>query len=251
MNKINRLGQRFGKLVVIEEVGVVNKSGKKRISWLCKCDCGNTKVFIGTNLLKNSDTKSCGCDSYSWRYNFVDLVGQKFGDLEVIELCSEKTKTRGSLWLCKCVCGNTTKLASNCLTSGNNKTCGNKTNHPKISKYCGEIPIPHITNTKQNAIKRNLQFSVTPEFLWNLFLAQNRKCALSGVDLFFTKAKNACTGRTKETNASLDRIDSIQGYIEGNVQWVHKDINRMKWHNSDEEFLAWCQKVVNWKTKND
>ena len=194
MTKKNRLGQRFGKLTVIEEIGSRSKNGKKRISWLCKCDCGTIKEFIGSNLLKNSDKKSCGCASYEWRYNFVDLLGKKFGKLEVIELCEEKTKTRGSLWLCKCECGKLIKLASNSLTSGNNKTCGDKQSHPRQSEYCGELPIPHITNTKQNAIKRNLEFSVTPEFLWKLFLQQDRKCALSGEKLYFTKAKNACAG---------------------------------------------------------
>lgn len=28
--------------------------------------------------------------------------------------------------------------------------------------------------------------------------------------------------------ASLDRIDGARGYVEGNVWWVHKDVNVMK-----------------------
>ena len=28
--------------------------------------------------------------------------------------------------------------------------------------------------------------------------------------------------------ASLDRIDSTKGYVRGNIQWVHKDINWFK-----------------------
>ena len=44
--------------------------------------------------------------------------------------------------------------------------------------------------------------------------------------------------------ASLDRIDSSKGYIEGNVQWVHKRVNLMKGNMSTENFIEWCNLVV-------
>jgi hypothetical protein len=45
-------GKRFGNLIAINE----NENNK----WLCKCDCGNTKIVRGGNLLTNGTT-SCGC----------------------------------------------------------------------------------------------------------------------------------------------------------------------------------------------
>lgn len=50
-------GKRFGKLVVIKYVGN-NKHQKSQ--WLCKCDCGNTAIVVGTEL-RQGHTKSCGC----------------------------------------------------------------------------------------------------------------------------------------------------------------------------------------------
>lgn len=47
--------QRFGRLVAIKCV-----SRDKAARWLCKCDCGNEKVILGTSL-RNGSTKSCGC----------------------------------------------------------------------------------------------------------------------------------------------------------------------------------------------
>jgi len=44
----------------------------------------------------------------------------------------------------------------------------------------------------------------------------------------------------RETTASLDRINNDLGYIEGNVQWVHKDVNRMKWAFTQDRFLELC-----------
>jgi len=51
------IGKRFGRLVVIGLDGVDNGHNRR---WLCKCDCGNEKVILGT-LLKNGKTQSCGC----------------------------------------------------------------------------------------------------------------------------------------------------------------------------------------------
>ena len=43
---------------------------------------------------------------------------------------------------------------------------------------------------------------------------------------------------------SIDRINSDIGYIEGNIQIVHKDINRIKWDLSDKDFYKLCKAVV-------
>lgn len=55
--KLDMIGKRFGKLTVIEEYDR-NKRGYYR--YLCKCDCGNEKIAIGSEL-QNGHIKSCGC----------------------------------------------------------------------------------------------------------------------------------------------------------------------------------------------
>ncbi len=56
----NLTNQQFGKLTVIQydEYKLVNS--RKRHLWLCKCECG-IKKSIQEALLKNGNTKSCGC----------------------------------------------------------------------------------------------------------------------------------------------------------------------------------------------
>ena len=44
--------------------------------------------------------------------------------------------------------------------------------------------------------------------------------------------------------ASLDRIDSSKGYVKGNVQWVHKDINKMKTDFEQSIFIKLCKSVA-------
>lgn len=61
MNFKDITGQRFGKLVVLGRgEDAVSKSGRHRIRWECKCDCGKTITAYSENL-KSGKTTSCGC----------------------------------------------------------------------------------------------------------------------------------------------------------------------------------------------
>lgn len=55
-SKLNLVGQRFGKLVVVKEYGKIGNT----YAWECLCDCGNTKVVKG-GYLKSGNNRSCGC----------------------------------------------------------------------------------------------------------------------------------------------------------------------------------------------
>lgn len=59
---VNLVGQRFGRLTVIERVGTYDPPcgfGKQPI-WRCRCDCGEV-VDITAHNLKQGRTRSCGC----------------------------------------------------------------------------------------------------------------------------------------------------------------------------------------------
>lgn len=56
-SKINRLGQRFGRLTVIAESP---KRSGGQVSWVCKCDCGNI-VEVRNGNLQSGNTTGCGC----------------------------------------------------------------------------------------------------------------------------------------------------------------------------------------------
>ena len=60
--KINPVGKKFGKLLVIEDLGRINISGEPAQNKYvkCLCDCGNTTIVTYNNLTQGK-TKSCGC----------------------------------------------------------------------------------------------------------------------------------------------------------------------------------------------
>lgn len=120
MGKENLLGQKFGRLTVVDYAE--NKSG--RSAWTCKCDCGVTKI-INSNDLKSGNTKSCGCykkELSSERYT-IDLIGKRFGKLVVLEH-KGSNKFWQSLWLCQCDCGGYKIVCRTHLTNGDTKSCG-------------------------------------------------------------------------------------------------------------------------------
>jgi hypothetical protein len=95
------------------------------------------------------------------------------------------------------------------------------------------------------AAERDIEFSVTPEYVWDLFLSQNRKCALSGVDIELPKTS---TGRqTGKWTASLDRKDGSRGYVQGNLQWIHKKLQFVKLKMSNDEHIEWCRKIAKYQ----
>ena len=56
MNYIDLTGNRYGRLTVLRYY----KTEKKKVYWLCRCDCGN-EVAVYSASLKDGRTKSCGC----------------------------------------------------------------------------------------------------------------------------------------------------------------------------------------------
>lgn len=89
--KIDLIGQRFNRLVVIEEVGR-NKQGF--VMWHCKCDCGN-EVDVSGSKLRNGNTKSCGClthDILVKRNTKHNMVGTRFYEIYacILKRCNNK-----------------------------------------------------------------------------------------------------------------------------------------------------------------
>lgn len=113
----------------------------------------------------------------------------------------------------------------------------NGKSHHLWSGYEG-IPGDLWSRIKRGAEKRGMEFSITIEHAWDIFNNQNGRCALSGELIEFGGRASK-----KPYTASLDRIDSSKGYIQGNIQWLHKDVNMMKNNHTSEEFLDWISKI--------
>lgn len=170
-----------------------------------------------------------------------DLIGKKFNNWTVLEISDKKKSGRNKIWKCCCNCGTISYLPTYHLTKGYSKQCKNCARIPKQYSL-GSIPISMWNKILSNAKKRKITIMVDRVKMFDLLVKQDYKCALTGVSIVLPN--NGKESWKHFYTASLDRIDSSKGYVEENIQWVHKDINRMKNIYSQEYFIKLCRMVT-------
>lgn len=178
----------------------------------------------------------------------LELTGQQFTDLHVLSECTQNNDRR-SIWLCKCFCGRKIKIPGYQLKCGHTKRCrqcGWKFSGSK--RKGGELSKGTWMGIVRGAKDRNLSLEITREQAFEKFIFQNRKCALTGLEIKL----NRKTGESKsKVTASLDRIDSDKPYTIDNVQWLHKCVNMLKRDMPESEFVNWCCLISDHKRKNN
>ena len=200
----------------------------------------------------------------------IPIIGTKFGNYTVT---SEEVgiKNRKSYFYVKCLCGREQYVRADILKSRNAtkcRYCSNKNNYDKNvalnlidhkgyttgqHRGVGDLTRSYLFKMKMSAKARNISWAedLTIEFLWNLFLAQNKKCALSGMDICLRKDIHTPINNKNHSldysvfTASLDRVDSNKPYTKDNVQWVHRNVNIMKNSYKQDYFINLCSKIIN------
>ncbi len=124
MKRTDLIGQRFGKLTVVEDSG--ERTGGGSIRWRCVCDCGG-EILATRQQLEGGSAASCGCQpkQYASRREVEDLTGRQFGELTVLRRA--ENDGRGKVrWLCRCSCGGEVTVRATQLKSGKTRSCGCK-----------------------------------------------------------------------------------------------------------------------------
>ncbi len=176
-----------------------------------------------------------------------DRKGEKINHWTFLEFTGVN-KYNESTWLCRCDCGFEKIQVAGNVVSGLSKWCLT-CSHGQGYKNKETIPEPVWRTIVNNCKYRGRSLEITKEYAYNLFLKQNKKCALSGIDLVFATSTKEYNNRIQ--TASLDRIDSSIEYTEDNVQWVHKKINIMKNQLKEDEFVNLCRLIVNHHDKTN
>lgn len=110
-------GQKFGLLTVVSRA----ENRKGRTCWLCRCDCGRERV-VASRDLKSGKASSCGCQAT--RRGYMDLTGQRFGRLQVLEPTERRDRKGSIYWRCICDCGRETLVTQEALVRGKYQSCG-------------------------------------------------------------------------------------------------------------------------------
>lgn len=137
-------GKVYGKLTVVSYAGKKdpNRYATNKNYWNCTCECGGKKD-VPAHHLKDGSTKSCGClvSIGSRKRRAIDMVGQRFGAIVVIE--RDLTVKSGAYWKCQCDCGNVATYSGQIIRRGDVNSCGCR------------LPTKGKKNQKRNRLNKN------------------------------------------------------------------------------------------------
>lgn len=129
-----------------------------------------------------------------------------------------------------------------------NKTCkkcsNRKTENCHRGWYRG-IRISWFNKFKCGAETRGYVWELTMDDVADLYLKQNKKCALTGWDIEFPEC-----GHASKTACSIDRIDNDMHYSKQNIQLVDSRVNMIKGKWSQDFFIETCLAVSKNIVKN-
>ena len=164
-------------------------------------------------------TKNCNCGRHKTPSNFKDITGKRFGRLIVVRRIKNKKDKWQTIWLCKCSCGNFTKVNRGNLYRDHTRSCGclqsdltRKRNKPRHG---------HCTNNKSTRIYR----------VWSSMLERCRRSTHPAFKHYGGRGITVCRRwltfenflvdmGPKPKNKSIDRINNDKGYSLANCRWA-------------------------------
>lgn len=161
--------------------------------------------------------------------------GAVYGKWTVLGENPVRSKHGEVMQFVRCDCGFETSVQGYHLRSGASKGCS-----PCVSPFPSykNIHGSYMSNLLGNAKSRKMEVFITITDLYDIWEHQNGKCALTGWNLTLRQF-----AKDFDSTASVDRIDSKLTYLPYNIQWVHKDINKMKLNHDEAYFFEMCRAV--------
>ena len=230
-------GQRFGTRVVTEYSFEIGK-------FLCKCDCGKEDWVLPSPLKAGRGNTCFSCARKATKEDYIhpnlkDITGQTFGLWTVLHRSTDTFASKQVHWLCQCACGAQHVRSGASLKDGSSAGCRKcKAERMKRSAYR-----THYYTMRRAAELRGIEWQIDMEYFVALLEKQQYKCNLTGLPIAF--AWSSRSHQHGGATASLDRIDSSLSYSKSNLQWLHKDVNKMKMDLPQERFIELAKLITN------
>lgn len=212
MRKLSIIWQKFGRLFVIGYANPkIESNWRKRIQYLCKCDCWNFNETNWSSLVRWK-TKSCWClqkekvaitwKTTWWKKPKNNILWHRYGRLEIISLIKNKK------CLCRCNCWSELYINYWNIKRWRTKSCWClklERNLQSKSKSC-LYKIYMSIKQRCNHLK-HIQYK---DRWWRWV-----KCEWNSFDEFYRDIWDRPTDKH-----SIDRIDNDWNYCKENCRWA-------------------------------
>lgn len=182
---------------------------------------------------------------------FIDLTGQKFGKLTVLEV--GERRNHFIFWKCLCECGNKKNIRGSDLKKGATRSCGcllrrkgkvpgNKESDRKIALLKSEY-----SRLKLQAKRRGIPVMLSFEEFSFLVIEPCHYCGETGSKKktdYDLKRKMIISNFVLSFNG-IDRKDSLKGYTKDNSVACCTTCNTAKNNMALQEFIQWLERVYN------
>ena len=99
-----------------------------------------------------------------------------------------------------------------------------------------------LNSSRKRAIRRDLDFDISKDYILKLFQDQGGKCFYSGLNLNIVKGDGDVFH--DPLKMTLDCIDPALGYTKGNVVWCAFCVNAFKQKMSVDQMVSICNGIV-------
>ena len=184
---------------------------------------------------------------------FIDLTGQKFERLKVVE-CSGRDKKGRAIWKCQCKCGKTINVSSDNLRRKHTKSCG-----------CLHIEKIKDSNTRHGASQTRL---------FKIWVNMKKRCLNKNCHAYkdyggrgimvceewlndFVKFKDWAVKNGYKEDLTIDRKNNNGNYSPDNCRWTTIKVqanntrhNRIIYHDGEFHTMKeWAVKLnINYRT---
>lgn len=150
----------------------------------------------------------------------MDLVGQKFGRLSVIDR-TENSKSGGTRFICKCDCGNEVVVVGGNLRSGNTTSCG-CFHKERVAAMNREVKVTHgKTHTRLYTIWTDMKQRCknVNDRCYDIYGGRGITVCDEWANDFENFYEWAMSNGYQDS-LSIDREDNDKGYCPSNCRWA-------------------------------
>jgi hypothetical protein len=178
----------------------------------------------------------------------LNLVGTRFSRLVVLNKLQSRVygNNKKRIWECQCDCGNTIKVYTSGLTSGNTKSCGcykseisgdnGRNSRHKVAKKNAALRSVFATYIS-NANNRGIEFKLTVDEFYDIISQNCYYCAIEPSNLYDKHYYAAVYN-------GIDRKDNTIGYTIENCVPCCKICNIAKNNHTFEGFIEWSIRLA-------